>query len=243
MKKMKQPGDNISLKTKKNEDPAVMQWINAQTNLMDSIRYLIENEIVTNGVRNLQTCVPAERSLLGGRPVGGPSGAASEWASLSDTPTAAGSEAGAALGQSHAQQPMGAGTGQGHTQSPMGAVAGQSHAQQDAAAIWLQGAGGAGEDPFRSAANVTGAQPQSGEQPYAGGQPQPAPVSEQSPPGGQPQSGDNLGQASVSAADSPSQTGSLPGQADAYIAAAREDENTGSPADEDIDDEDIEAWL
>ncbi|WP_245856194.1 hypothetical protein [Paenibacillus rigui] len=64
MKKTKQPGDNISLKTKKTEDPFVMQWINAQTNLMDSLRYLIENEIQQHGVRNLQACIPAERSVL-----------------------------------------------------------------------------------------------------------------------------------------------------------------------------------
>ncbi|QYR21786.1 hypothetical protein KZ483_01715 [Paenibacillus sp. sptzw28] len=64
MKKIKQPGDNISLKTKKNENPAIMQWINAQTNLMDSLRYLIENELHQHGVRNLQSCIPAERTLL-----------------------------------------------------------------------------------------------------------------------------------------------------------------------------------
>lgn len=66
MKKTKQPGENISLKTKKSEDPLVMQWLNAQTNLMDSLRYLMEKEIVQNGVRNLQAYVPAERSVLQG---------------------------------------------------------------------------------------------------------------------------------------------------------------------------------
>ncbi|GIP40409.1 hypothetical protein J31TS4_36890 [Paenibacillus sp. J31TS4] len=40
-----------------------MDWINSQTNLMDSIRYLIELEISRNGVRNLQTHIPAERDL------------------------------------------------------------------------------------------------------------------------------------------------------------------------------------
>ncbi|CAG7653306.1 hypothetical protein ACFQI7_30635 [Paenibacillus allorhizosphaerae] len=62
MKKSKQPGENISLKTKKSESPAVMEWINSQTNLMDSIRYLIENEVRANGVRNLQRYVPADRT-------------------------------------------------------------------------------------------------------------------------------------------------------------------------------------
>lgn len=68
MKKTKLPGDNISLKTKKTEDVLVMQWLNTQTNLMDSLRYLIENEIVLNGVRNLQAFVPAERSVLQSSP-------------------------------------------------------------------------------------------------------------------------------------------------------------------------------
>jgi len=62
VKKTKTPGDNISLKTKKSEDPAIMLWINSQTNLMDSLRYLIENEIGRNGVRNLQAHIPTERS-------------------------------------------------------------------------------------------------------------------------------------------------------------------------------------
>jgi hypothetical protein len=64
VKKTKQPGENISLKTKKTEDLSVMNWINAQTNLMDSLRYLIENDILHNGVRNLQTFIPMERNVL-----------------------------------------------------------------------------------------------------------------------------------------------------------------------------------
>lgn len=42
----------------------VMQWLNTQSNLMDSLRYLVENEIALNGVRNLQAFVPMERSRL-----------------------------------------------------------------------------------------------------------------------------------------------------------------------------------
>lgn len=68
MKKTKLPGDNISLKTKKTEDPLVMQWLNMQSNLMDSLRYLVENEIMLNGVRNLQAFVPMERNMLQGSP-------------------------------------------------------------------------------------------------------------------------------------------------------------------------------
>lgn len=63
MKKPKKPGDNISIKTKKNESPLIVDWINCQTNLMDSIRYLIEKEVVANGIRNLQNHIPAERAF------------------------------------------------------------------------------------------------------------------------------------------------------------------------------------
>ncbi|MGO4180509.1 hypothetical protein AB4Z17_04935 [Paenibacillus sp. TAF43_2] len=66
MKKTKLPGENISLKTKKSEDPLIMLWLNSQSNLMDSLRYLVENEIALNGVRNLQAFVPMERSRLQG---------------------------------------------------------------------------------------------------------------------------------------------------------------------------------
>jgi len=64
MKKTKQPGENFSLKTRKTEDPLVMEWINSQTNLMDSFRYLIEREIARNGIRNLQAVIPSERNIL-----------------------------------------------------------------------------------------------------------------------------------------------------------------------------------
>ncbi|MBP3966639.1 hypothetical protein [Paenibacillus lignilyticus] len=64
MKKTKLPGGNISLKTKKTEDPLVMAWLNAQSNLMDSFRYLVEKEITLNGVRNLQAYIPMERTNL-----------------------------------------------------------------------------------------------------------------------------------------------------------------------------------
>jgi acetylornithine/succinyldiaminopimelate/putrescine aminotransferase len=63
MKKPKKPGDNISLKTKKNESPIIIEWINRQNNLMDSIRYLIENEVKVNGIRNLQNHIPAQRVI------------------------------------------------------------------------------------------------------------------------------------------------------------------------------------
>ena len=42
----------------------MMDWINGQSNLMDSIRFLVENEIRAHGVRNLQLFIPAERGVL-----------------------------------------------------------------------------------------------------------------------------------------------------------------------------------
>ncbi|MBP1991561.1 hypothetical protein [Paenibacillus eucommiae] len=65
MKKLKIPGDNISLKTKKTESAAILDWLNSQTNLMDSIRFLIENEIQQNGIRNLQQFIPSDRNISG----------------------------------------------------------------------------------------------------------------------------------------------------------------------------------
>lgn len=70
MKKTKLAGENISLKTKKTEDPLVMAWLNAQTNLMDSLRYLVENEIMQHGVRNLQMFIPMERAGIQGQSLG-----------------------------------------------------------------------------------------------------------------------------------------------------------------------------
>lgn len=100
MKKQKQPGENISLKTKKNESAAVMAWINGQSNLMDSIRYLIENEIRLNGVRNLQYFIPSDRSLA----AAAIPGALLEMAAAADVPTPdAANESGSAAGTHKAE--------------------------------------------------------------------------------------------------------------------------------------------
>jgi hypothetical protein len=102
VKKIKQPGENISLKTKKNESPDVMDWINGQSNLMDSIRYLVENEIREHGVRNLQLLIPAERgALVAGS--GAPAGIAAEQPAMAAaTAPAASREAEAARRESAA---------------------------------------------------------------------------------------------------------------------------------------------
>ncbi|MCA0756264.1 hypothetical protein KP806_14505 [Paenibacillus sp. N4] len=105
MKKIKQPGENISLKTKKTEDPLVMQWLNAQTNLMDSLRYLMEKEICENGVRNLQMFIPMERNVLNGGSAESPSESVQVSALDNRQETAAASEISSAPAQSEAQAP------------------------------------------------------------------------------------------------------------------------------------------
>ncbi|QRG67652.1 hypothetical protein [Brevibacillus choshinensis] len=97
MKKPKKPGDNISMKTKKNESPLVLDWINSQTNLMDSIRYLIENEVAANGIRNLQKYIPAERAVSIG-------GAAAMWHEIGMVDTRAGQSANYVPAESRAHE-------------------------------------------------------------------------------------------------------------------------------------------
>ena len=52
---------NFTYKFKKKEDPNIISWIEAQDNITDSIRYLIEQEILNEGIRNLQEYIPAVR--------------------------------------------------------------------------------------------------------------------------------------------------------------------------------------
>lgn len=64
MKKQKVPGDVITMKTRLDEHPLIMEWINSQSNHGDSIRYLIEQEIIRRGgVYNLQYLIPTHRNL------------------------------------------------------------------------------------------------------------------------------------------------------------------------------------
>ncbi|OMF30043.1 hypothetical protein BK133_16875 [Paenibacillus sp. FSL H8-0548] len=106
MKKVKLPGGNISLKTKKTEDPLVMQWLNAQSNLMDSLRYLVENEIAQNGVRNLQAFVPMERNRLQDS-AGLPEAVVSEPPAYAAAATTIGAEQTAAASEAiHAPEPV-----------------------------------------------------------------------------------------------------------------------------------------
>lgn len=58
---MIEAGKNFSVNTKKDETQSVIEWLNSQSNLSDSIRYLIEQDIRLYGVRNLQQIIPADR--------------------------------------------------------------------------------------------------------------------------------------------------------------------------------------
>jgi predicted nucleotide-binding protein (sugar kinase/HSP70/actin superfamily) len=43
-------------------DNYLIQFVNMQSNLNDTIKYLIEKEIAENGMRNLQNFIPSKRS-------------------------------------------------------------------------------------------------------------------------------------------------------------------------------------
>jgi hypothetical protein len=62
--KEKKPGDHIILRLKNTESPLILKWINNQSNLSDSIRYLVEEEIKAHSVRDLQEYIPAKRKPL-----------------------------------------------------------------------------------------------------------------------------------------------------------------------------------
>ncbi len=63
MAKLLKKGDGFSFKTKKDENDLIIEWLNIQTNRNDSLRYLIEEEIKKNGLRNLQKHIPSIRVL------------------------------------------------------------------------------------------------------------------------------------------------------------------------------------
>lgn len=62
--KEKKQGDHIILRLKNNESAIILDWINRQSNLSDAIRYLIEEEIKANQIRDLQEHIPAKRQAL-----------------------------------------------------------------------------------------------------------------------------------------------------------------------------------
>lgn len=60
--KTKGPGDNVIIRLKSKEKPETLKWLNAQTNLAESIRFLIELETISNGIKNYSEIIPPERS-------------------------------------------------------------------------------------------------------------------------------------------------------------------------------------
>lgn len=52
-----------SYRPRKNENPYVIDWLEKQSNLNDAIRFLIEEDIKKNGIRDLSQFIPAVRSL------------------------------------------------------------------------------------------------------------------------------------------------------------------------------------
>lgn len=62
--KDKKPGDHVILRLKNAESPVIIDWMNHQSNLSDAIRYLIEEEIKTHEIRDLQEYIPAKRKPL-----------------------------------------------------------------------------------------------------------------------------------------------------------------------------------
>lgn len=53
-KKVKKPGDQIPLKLKENEPEHIVAWFNAQDSFAASLRYLIEKDIMENGIRDVK---------------------------------------------------------------------------------------------------------------------------------------------------------------------------------------------
>ncbi|MCK6259548.1 hypothetical protein LCY76_23550 [Fictibacillus sp. KIGAM418] len=63
VRKPKEAGGIVTWKLKQNEPQLILDWLNQQDNVMDSLRFLVEQEIVTNGIRNMQLHIPSSRSL------------------------------------------------------------------------------------------------------------------------------------------------------------------------------------
>lgn len=53
------------MQSKDANSPTLLSWIEAQENFSDSLRYLMEQEILLNGVRNLGKYIPQVRDLEG----------------------------------------------------------------------------------------------------------------------------------------------------------------------------------
>ncbi|QQZ64632.1 hypothetical protein JI735_33830 (plasmid) [Paenibacillus sonchi] len=56
-------GKTIPWKLSNDEEQAILDWFNAQTVVVDSLRYLVQKEIAENGIRNLQQILPQKRTI------------------------------------------------------------------------------------------------------------------------------------------------------------------------------------
>jgi hypothetical protein len=57
------PGKSIIFKLRNDEDPLILEWFDKQGQYSDSLRFLIQREIAENGIRDLQSYIPATRSV------------------------------------------------------------------------------------------------------------------------------------------------------------------------------------
>ncbi|WP_144646581.1 hypothetical protein [Priestia megaterium] len=65
MKKSKYlAGDTLVVRLRKDEDPEILKWAEKQNEIGDAIRYLIEEEIRKNGIKDLSQHIPAKRLKL-----------------------------------------------------------------------------------------------------------------------------------------------------------------------------------
>lgn len=63
-KKAYKPGDTLVMRTRVDEDPLIFEWADKQGEIGDAIRFLIEQEIRTNGLRNLAENIQSRRPPL-----------------------------------------------------------------------------------------------------------------------------------------------------------------------------------
>lgn len=61
-KKLKGPGDNVIIRLKNQENVNTLKWLNSQTNIAESIRFLIELDVFANGIKDYSQIVPLNRS-------------------------------------------------------------------------------------------------------------------------------------------------------------------------------------
>ncbi|WP_100374848.1 hypothetical protein [Bacillus sp. FJAT-45037] len=52
-KKLKKRGEAVIMRTKRNEPNFIMDWINTQSNISESLRQLIERDVAENGLRDV----------------------------------------------------------------------------------------------------------------------------------------------------------------------------------------------